>query len=155
MRRKRLRTFLFSLLTIFLVMQAFRPKRNTGDIHGPQSPAAAHPIPANVETILQKACYDCHSAHTTYPWYANVQPIGWWMQHHVNEGKESLNFSEWTTYKTEDMPHILHELQEEVGEGHMPISSYTWVHGDAKLSAAEKDTLLRWAKGLEMQLRGS
>ena len=154
MRRKRLRIILFTLLAIVLVIQAFRPARNNGELHGPQSLAAAHPVPADVESILRKACYDCHSNHTRYPWYTNVQPAGWWMQHHVNEGKESLNFSEWASYSREDMPHILEELQEEVSEGHMPLPSYLWVHGDAKLSAAEKSTLLTWAKSLEEQLRG-
>ncbi len=153
MRRKRLRTVLLSLLAILVVMQAFRPARNTGDLHGPRSLSAAHPIPPATEAILQKACYDCHSNHTRYPWYTAVQPLGWWIQHHVDEGKHSLNFSEWTSYKTEDMPHILEELREEVAEGHMPLPSYLWVHGDAKLSAAERDTLFLWSKGLEESLR--
>lgn len=155
MRRKRLRILLFSLLAIFLVMQAFQPTRNNGELHGPRSLTAAHPIPASVEAILQKACYDCHSNYTRYPWYTAIQPGGWWMQRHVDEGKQSLNFSEWTSYKSEDMPHILEELREEVGEGHMPLPSYLWIHSDAKLSATEKDALMQWAKGLETQLRAA
>jgi hypothetical protein len=154
-RRKGIRIGLITLLAIFLVMQAFRPARNSGELHGPRSLAAAHPIPANVDAILQKACYDCHSNRTRYPWYTNIQPGGWWMQHHVDEGRESLNFSEWATYSKEDMPHILEELQEEVNEGHMPLPSYLWIHGDAKLTAAEKKTLLAWAHKLEAHLRGN
>ena len=153
MRRKTLRIFLFTLIAIFVLMQAFRPARNSGELHGPQSLAVAHHVPARVEAILQKACYDCHSNRTRYPWYANIQPGGWWMQHHVNEGKQSLNFSEWISYKQEDMPHILEELQEEVVEGGMPLPSYLWIHEDAKLSAAEKSALLAWAKALEAKLR--
>jgi cbb3-type cytochrome oxidase cytochrome c subunit len=89
-----LRKILFGLLAILLVIQLFRPERNTGDTHGPRSLAAVHSISPSAERILQEACYDCHSNNTRYPWYANVQPVGWWLQHHVNEGKESLNFSE-------------------------------------------------------------
>lgn len=153
MRRKRLRLILLALLAIFLALQTFRPKRNSGELHGPQSLAVAHHIPANVESILQKACYDCHSNHTRYPWYTNIRPGGWWMQHHVNEGKESLNFSAWSSYRLEDMPHILEELQEEVSEGHMPLPSYLWIHNDAKLGAEEKEALLTWARQLEATLR--
>jgi signal recognition particle subunit SEC65 len=153
-RRKRIRIIILVLLFIFLAIQAYRPARNHGELHGPQSLAVAHPIPANVEAILQKACYDCHSNSTRYPWYTNIQPGGWWMQHHVNEGKESLNFSEWTSYSPEDMPHVLEELQEEVREGHMPLPSYLWLHGEAKLTAVEKDALLSWARSLEIKLRG-
>ena len=82
------------MLGVFLILQAFHPTRITGELHSPQHLAAAHPIPPATEAILQKACYDCHSNHTRYPWYAAVQPLGWWTRHHINEGKENLNFSE-------------------------------------------------------------
>lgn len=147
------RKILLALLLAFLILQAFRPERNKGELHGAQSLAATGAAPAGVEGILKKACYDCHSNNTRYPWYANIQPIGLWMQHHVDEGKESLNFSEWAQYSAEDKPHMLEELREEVGEGHMPLPSYLWMHGDAKLSDGEKSTLIRWAKDLETALR--
>lgn len=155
MRRQRLKIIVCSILALLLIIQFFGPKRNTGEVYGPQSLAAAHPIPPATERILRKACYDCHSNNTRYPWYANVQPLGWWLQHHVDEGKESLNFSEWKTYSREDMPHILEELREEVEEGHMPLPSYLKMHSEANISAAEKNTLIQWARALEFELRGS
>lgn len=147
------RKILLGIFLLLLIVQFIRPERNAGDIHGPQSLYTTGAITPAVEQILVRACYDCHSNSTRYPWYANIQPLGWWLHHHVNEGKESLNLSEWTTYKAEDMPHILEELHEEVEEGHMPLPSYLRVHRDAVLSAAEKDTLLHWSKALETSLR--
>src|SRR4028118_2135334 len=132
------RKILLGLVVVFAAFQFIRPKKNKGEVHGPQSLAAAHPIPPAAEGILRKACYDCHSNNTRYPWYANVQPLGWWLQHHVDEGKESLNFSEWKTYSREDMPHILEELREEVEEGHMPLPSYLKMHDEANITATEK-----------------
>lgn len=141
-----LRKIMLGLLVVFLILQAYRPERNTGEMHGPKSLFAAHHPPPAVERLLVRSCFDCHSNHTRYPWYSNVQPLGWWLQHHVNEGREALNFSIWADYKKEDMPHILEELQEEIEKGHMPLPSYLLLHNDAKLTPSEKDTVLHWAK---------
>lgn len=137
---------LTGLLVLFLILQAFRPERNLGAVHGPQDVTQVKAVPPQVERILQKACYDCHSNATRYPWYTSIQPVGWWMQHHVNEGKEHLNFSTLAALPPDEQRHALHECAEEVEEGHMPISSYLWVHHDAMLSAAERETLVQWAE---------
>jgi hypothetical protein len=105
-----------------------------------------------VAGILQRACNDCHSNNTHYPWYTNIQPVGWWMQHHVNEGKEELNFSEFGTYTAKRQNHKMEEVAEQIKKGEMPLNSYLWIHKDAKLSDQEKEILISWANGLRRQI---
>jgi hypothetical protein len=111
------------------------------------------PVPQEVKTILQKACNDCHSNNTVYPWYSRLQPVDWWMNDHVIEGKKHLNLDEYTQRNLRYQYHKLEEIAEQVKEGEMPLESYTWVHGDAKLTAAEKKKLIDWADELRDTMR--
>lgn len=128
----------------FLVIQFIRPTRNSGNIHGKNHIKHVVNVPQNVESILVKTCYDCHSNNTNYPWYTNIQPVGWWMQNHVDEGKEELNFSEFKTYKLKRQRHKLHECEEMIEENEMPLDSYLWIHSEAKLTEKEKQILINW-----------
>lgn len=139
----------YALIGIVLLIQFIRPARNQGEIYGPDHISQAMTVPAEVEQILSRSCYDCHSNNTRYPWYSQVQPLGWWLQHHVDEGKEELNFSAFKTYTEKRKAKKLHEIAEEVEEHEMPLESYTLIHTDAKLSDADRDILLKWCKGQE------
>lgn len=103
---------------------------------------------AEIKELMKSACYDCHSNETTYPWYSNVAPVSWWLEHHVEEGREHLNFSEWGTYSVKKANHKLDECAEEVEEGEMPLDSYTWTHADAELSQEQRHNLEVWFKSL-------
>jgi len=140
------------LCIVFLLIQFFRPSKNINSAIQQNDISNFTMIPQPVETILVKACYDCHSNNSTYPWYYNIQPVGWWMAHHINEGKEELNFSEFAAYPLKRQIHKLHEIADEVHEGKMPISSYTWTHGNARLSKDEISVLSSWAESLAVQL---
>src|SRR5690606_25714635 len=107
---------LYGLLIVFIVMQFIRPEKNISEIPSSNDIRVHHPLPADVQSILKRACYDCHSNNTHYPWYTNIQPIGWWMQDHVNEGKSELNFSEFGTYTAKKADHKLEEVIEMVEE---------------------------------------
>lgn len=98
-----------------------------------------------MQLILDKACYDCHSNNTRYPWYANVQPVAWWLNSHVEEGKGEINFDEFLTYPAKKARHKMEEVNEMVKEGEMPLNSYTWVHKEAVLSQSEKLAIANWA----------
>jgi cytochrome c553 len=100
--------------------------------------------PAEVTQLLEVACYDCHAYGTEYPWYANVAPVSFWIDHHVEEGRDHLNFSEWASYSARQQRHKLEECAEEVAEGEMPLNSYTWMHSKAQLSQAQRETLSEW-----------
>jgi hypothetical protein len=101
-----------------------------------------------VKNILDKACMDCHSNETTYPWYANVVPVNYFLANHIAEGTEHLNFSEWSTYAVEDQKHAAEEIVEVVEKKEMPMLFYWLIHWDAKLTDAERATLVAYFKSL-------
>ncbi len=148
-----LRKILIGLLVALVIIQFIRPERNVASAMSANDISTKYTVPDDVNKVLQKACNDCHSNNTVYPWYSNIQPVGWWLQNHVNEGKEELNFSEFATYKNKKAAHKLEEVVELVEEGEMPLESYTIVHKEAKLTNEEKATLVTWAKALHQQIK--
>jgi hypothetical protein len=103
--------------------------------------------------ILKVSCFDCHSNHTNYPWYAEINPVGWWLTHHVNEGKNELNFSEFATYSPKKKAKELEGISELVKKHEMPLTSYTLIHSDAKLSEQQINALVRWADMARAEIR--
>jgi len=106
-------------------------------------------IPAEIKSILAEACADCHSQGVSWPWYAHVAPVSFFVGHHVKEGREHFNLSEWGNYDAEKKAHKIEELEEMVSEKEMPLESYTWMHRDAQLSDTQRETLIAYFKGLE------
>lgn len=98
---------------------------------------------AEIKAILKAHCYDCHSGQTRYPWYAEIAPVSFWLDHHIEEGHEHLDLTNWADYTSEEKEHKLEELVEEVTEEEMPLQSYTWLHG--KLNDHDKQLLVQWA----------
>lgn len=105
-------------------------------------------IPDNVLTVLEVSCYDCHSNNTNYPFYSRIQPMAMLMDKHVREGKEELNFSEFGDYSDRKKRNKLFSIQNQVKDGEMPLSSYTLMHNDAKLTANEKKLIEEWITNL-------
>jgi hypothetical protein len=131
---------------LLLGSQFFRPEKNLSPGGpGPDDLTVLRPPSAEVKAVLQRACYDCHSNHTRYPWYAEVQPIAWWLAHHVKEGKSHFNFSTFGTYSAKRQARKLGELLDEVEEGNMPFTSYKLAHAEARLTPAETKALMDWA----------
>lgn len=146
--KKILRFSGISLLVVLGALQFYRSPRNTGATEGPESIVAREKVPANVRQILARACYDCHSNHTKYPWYAAVQPVAWWLNDHVAEGKSELNFSSFAGYETKRAVRKLRSVADEVHERHMPLKSYLLAHPEAKLTDADVALLTTWAEDL-------
>ncbi|MGH2565912.1 MAG: heme-binding domain-containing protein, partial [Ginsengibacter sp.] len=140
---------LLAILAILVVIQFIRPSRNLSTGVSDNDIAKHYTVPDNVQTLLKTACYDCHSNNTVYPWYTNIQPVGWWMQSHVDGGKEHLNFSEFTRLDGPRQYKKLGSLIKEIKGGGMPLDSYLWIHKDAKLSDNDKNTIIAWAQGLQ------
>lgn len=140
------------LLVALVVIQFIRPQGNVSAAVSANDITRAYPVPDDVQLILKKACNDCHSNNTEYPWYTNIQPVGWWLQHHVDEGKAELNFSEFAAYKPKRKAHKLEEVTEMVENGAMPLDSYTWMHHNAKLTDAEKHALVLWSNALRKKI---
>jgi hypothetical protein len=147
-----LRKILIGLVIVLIVMQFIRPERNLSKATTANDITALYAVPENVEQILKRSCNDCHSNYTNYPSYANIQPMGFWLQHHINEGKEHLNFSEFGSYEKKKQAHKLEETVEMIEEGEMPLGSYTAIHKEAKLSKEDAQVLISWAKGLQQQI---
>ncbi len=136
---------LIVLLVVFVVAQAFRPEKNNSNDTS-KDISNSYVVPENVKTILAKACNDCHSNNTRYPWYAEIQPVAWWINDHVKDGKKHLNFNEFDGYRIAKQYKKLEECIEEVKDGEMPLTSFTIIHKDAKLSEDEKQILFTWCE---------
>ena len=125
----------------------FRPEKNdsndlTNDI------STKYEVPTGVNHLLQVSCNDCHSNKTEYPWYAKVQPVAWWLNDHVGEGKRHLNFSEFTNMPIAKQNHTFEEIVEMVEKQEMPLASYTnfGLHAEANLSDGQRKAIMDWAK---------
>ena len=136
---------LLGLLIIFIVLQAFRPAKNvSGNVT--KDISTQYAVPAEVKTILAKACNDCHSNATHYPIYAEIEPVGWWLSNHIKDGKKHFNLNEFAGYRIARQYKKLEECIEQVKEGEMPLESYTIIHKEAILTDAEKQSLYNWCE---------
>ena len=99
--------------------------------------------PDEVMSILKRACFDCHSNHTTFPWYSSIAPVSWFTKHHVEEGREHMNFSTWAEYDDEKKLKFLDKIPKAI-KSKMPLPSYLLIHKEAKLSDADKALLTKW-----------
>lgn len=143
------RKILIGVAVVLLGIQFIRPTRNTGSLETGKDVGQLGPIPENVMSSLKTACYDCHSNNTIYPWYANIQPVAWWLNNHVVEGKDELNFSEFTPYSPRRQYHKMEEVVEVIEEGEMPLTSYTLIHRNAILNEEQKAALSAWAESIK------
>ncbi|MBC7650608.1 MAG: heme-binding domain-containing protein [Deinococcales bacterium] len=132
------------LLIAFVAIQFFHPVKNIAATPSTQHISKLYAVPANVEQILVKACYDCHSNTTKYPWYSNIQPVDWWLNDHIKDGKRHLNFDEFTTYRVAKQYKKLEECIAEVKDGEMPLENYCYIHKNAVLTNSESETLFTW-----------
>jgi Haem-binding domain len=140
---------LLSIVAILIIIQFFRPEQNdAAELITAYDISKKHSIPENVHQILIEKCYDCHSNKTNYPWYSNIQPVAWWMSDHIDEGKRELNFSEFSTYPTKKANHKIHEIAEEINEGEMPLTSYTVIHPNTKITESDRAAVNDWIKSL-------
>lgn len=129
---------------IFAAIQFIQPGRNKSEQVLSENISKLYAMPRNVETIFQKACNDCHSNNTNYPWYVNIQPMGWLMSKHIKDGKAVINFSEFGNYSRRRQISKLQDIANTIKDGKMPLSSYTWMHEGARLTANEKALSISW-----------
>ncbi len=102
------------------------------------------PVPREVKSILKRACQDCHSNLTVWPWYSRVAPVSWFLAYHVSEGRRELNLSEWGSYAARRRERKLKEMCEQVTRDKMPLLTYTLGHPQAKLSDQDKRSVCQW-----------
>lgn len=143
------------LIAILIAMQFVRPAKTNPPVDASQMIQAHTQMTPEVAAILTRACQDCHSAQTHWPWYSQVAPVSWFVINHVNEGRHHLNFSDWAKYDRKRRLKKLAEIAEEVRERNMPLSSYTLLHSEAKLSEADIGILTNWAHNERQRLEAT
>lgn len=143
--KKTIRKIAIIALIIFLLMQLYQPARNLD--YGQFLPVhieRVYAMPQNVHQILSTSCYDCHSNNTHYPWYSYIQPARTFLDSHIKDGKKDLNFSEFGNYSKRKQQGKLKSIVKEIKSGGMPLSSYTLIHRNAILTAAQKQEIITW-----------
>ena len=142
-----LKKILIGLLAVLIIIQFFRPEKNESNDQT-YAISTKYNVPNDVDQILAVSCYDCHSNKTRYPWYFSVQPVAWWMNDHISEGKRHLNLSAFTRMPIAFQNRKFKGIVYNVEKKHMPISSYTYLgmHSDANLSDEQRQTVIDWAK---------
>jgi hypothetical protein len=144
---------LLTLLVMLAAVQFIRPTKNlSAEPPGPDDFLVRHAPPPEIKHLFQVACYDCHSNQTRYPWYAEIQPIGWYLADHVKHGKAELNLSEFGTLSRRDQKGALDEMIDEIETRHMPLKSYTYTHRDAVLTDAQIAQVVAWLEDIRDEL---
>ncbi len=145
--KKILKIVLIILVVGLVAIQFFnRPDMSTTAEITPGHITKVMTVPANVESILKRSCYDCHSDHTVWPWYSSIAPASWLVGDDVVTGRKKMNFSQWGKMPTAKQEARLNEICEEIKSDEMPLPPYLILHGDAKLSQADKDILCGWVE---------
>jgi hypothetical protein len=134
---KILKIIILSLVVVLLLAQFIRIDKSNPPVRSDLASGSAKPL-------LHRACYNCHSNETIWPWYASVAPASWLVGRDVREARSHLNFSEWGTYDSGTRSHKLRGIAEEVRGGDMPPWYYSFVHRDSRLSASERNQILAW-----------
>jgi hypothetical protein len=134
-----------ALAILLLAMQVVRPAR-TNPVTDPSRAIGANaPLTIEAAEVLDRACRDCHSNDTTWPWYSNVAPMSWFVIQHVNDGRRHFNYSRWSEYDDKHRREFLNDSCDLARRHDMPLSSYTWIHANARLSDRDIEALCGWA----------
>lgn len=144
---KKLRKYSFVFLILFIVILQFIKPDTGNPPEDKNNFIATHiQVPENVFSKLEKACFDCHSNRTVWPWYGKISPVVYLIDHDVKEGRRELNFSEWGNYEKKKMIKKLEEIESEVSGGEMPPGIYKPLHTESKLSDEDRKLITDWAK---------
>ncbi|RZN83386.1 MAG: hypothetical protein EVB11_05385 [Winogradskyella sp.] len=134
---------------VFIVIQFYRPNMNVQSPETLDDFLIAAKAPEHVKKLVKNSCYNCHSNNTDYFWYDHISPASWFVDNHIKEGKEHLNFSNWATLDSRDKTGMISEIAVNISEDKMPLPSYLKIHSDAKLSKREKQQIIEWLYTIE------
>jgi len=137
---------LLVFVVVFVLIQFIKVEKNeSSDLSYEIS--NNYPVSNELSQLLKISCYDCHSNNTLYPWYSKIQPVAWWLDHHVQDGKKHLNFSEFTKNRIAIQNHKFEEIIEMVEGKEMPLPSYTFLglHPEANLTNKQRELVINWA----------
>jgi hypothetical protein len=144
--RKFLKPGALAVAVIFISVQFVRPNKTNPPVDQTHTIEAHARVTPQVAGIFERACKDCHSNQTAWPWYARVAPVSWYVADHVEHGRREMNFSEWSTYDRERIDWLLGAMCMTAARGRMPLASYTRLHHTARLSPADIQILCAWGE---------
>ena len=145
-RKKLKRMAVIVAAAIFAGLQFTGPARTNPPSDEAQALEAMTEVPAEVSTVFARACNDCHSNKTVWPWYTRVAPASWFTVGHVNDGRSELNFSEWGSYGERMKQSRLSAICAHVKQGTMPLASYALVHQGVMPSPDEVRMICGWTE---------
>jgi hypothetical protein len=144
-----LKSFWFWFVIFFIAIQLIPMNVPAQMEHNPKSEIVA---PKEVMTVLKRSCYDCHSSEIVAPWYYNIAPIAWFTKIHVRNARKVVNFSNWNEYDNDKQLKVIEKLPKAIVI-RMPLTSYLYMHEEAKLTKEEKKLLTKWARDLKEELK--
>jgi hypothetical protein len=136
---------------VFVAIQFVRPDRTNPPVN-PAHSLLPHASP-DVRAILDRSCRDCHSNETRWPLYSRVAPMSWLVAGHVRDGRDAFNYSEWTSYDSDDQDKLLGGMCSLTRRGRMPMPSYLFIHRAAKLSAGDVAAICAWSEKMRDTLQ--
>ncbi len=151
--RRAVRWTMVSVIAGAAAIQSVRPARTNPVTIPDRTLAARVPVGREAAAVLDRACRDCHSNDTRWPWYSQVAPVSWFVIDHVNHGRRHFNYSDWAQYAPADAERILKNTCALTRKGSMPMPSYLWMHRDARLSDADVVALCDWTDGVRRLVR--
>lgn len=130
-------------IVVFAVLQLIRPDV----IFKPNPPAVREAVWPSEEgkALAKRACFECHSNESTWPWYSYVAPVSWLLANHVTEGRQVMNFSDWQPDRVPPPAALEYVIREKV----MPLPEFLLMHPEARLTDQEKEALIEALKGLK------
>jgi hypothetical protein len=140
------------LLVGFVGIQFIPTERNQNDVIPETDFILVNNAPETIKKKLQVSCYDCHSNNTQYPWYNKIQPVAWFLEDHIKEGKAELNFNEWDSLSSRRKKSKLRSIVKQIEGNEMPPDSYALIHKDAIFSEAEAEEMIHWITQLKDSL---
>ncbi|MDP3441222.1 MAG: heme-binding domain-containing protein [Ignavibacteria bacterium] len=136
------------ILVVLVGIQFISTRTNQSSIVQSTDFTLTYHVPEEVGRLLHTSCYNCHSNNTNYPWYSHVQPVGWLLENHINKGKTELNFSEFGSYSVRKQKSKLSLMANQIEKDEMPLSSYTFIHREARLSKEGKKALIDYLNAI-------
>lgn len=141
-----LRGATYTMIVAAVGIQSIRPARTNPPTDPSRTLFARSLVPASAAAVLQRACRDCHSNDTRWPWYSNVAPVSWFVIDHVNHGRSHFNYSDWAKYEGSEAAKLIKNSCDLVRKGSMPLASYALVHTETRLSPQDIEALCAWAR---------
>ncbi len=132
--------------------QAFRPDRTNPSVDPALSIRHEPRISAEIVGLLHRACFDCHSNETRWPWYTNITPVNFLTVRDVEEGRKHLDLSTWMNQAPARRASALERMYDEVIDSAMPLAPYLLLHPEASWTLEEKQAFLDWAAATQDSL---